>query len=204
VRVQRSDIDPSKIASNVIESVGVKRGQTVLDFGCGSGTYTIPLAGVVGKRGRVLALDKDRYALDDLMRKADSVGLVNITRLDTPGGTRINLADNSMDVVLLFDVFHDYYFSSVAERQDLLYEIGRILKSGGILSVYPKHMETGAKTEIESAGFSLEKEISITLVHDRTSPEGGQLLNFKKADRLGWEEPIRTCQPLPEGEKTDG
>jgi ubiquinone/menaquinone biosynthesis C-methylase UbiE len=185
VRVQRNDIDPSKIASNVIESVGVKRGQTVLDFGCGSGTYTIPLAGVVGKRGRVLALDKDRYALDNLMRKADSVGLVNITRLDTLGGNRINLADNSVDVVLLFDVFHHYYFSSVAERQDVLREIGRILKSGGILSVYPKHMETEARSEIESAGFSLKKELSVTLIHDKTNLEGGQVLNFKKADPLG-------------------
>ena len=197
MQADRNDIDLSEMVSKVIESIGVKPGQTVLDFGCGSGTYTIPLASVVGKRGKVLALDKDRYALDDLIRKADSVGLANITRLDTPGGTRIELANNSVDVVLLFDVFHDYYFLSLAERQDLLCEIGRILKSGGILSVYPKHMETGAKTEIESAGFSLEKEISITLVHDRTSPEGGQLLNFKKADRLGWEEPIRMCQPLP-------
>jgi len=180
MRTQRDDIDLPEIASKVIESIGVKPGQTVLDFGCGSGTYTIPLAHVVGNQGEVYALDKDRYVLDGLMQRADSVGLANIRRLDTPGGTQIKLKNRSVDVVLLFDVFHHYYFSSVAERQDLLGEISRVLKPVGIFSVYPKHMETEARTEIESAGFSLEKEISITLVHDRTSPEGGQLLNFQK------------------------
>ena len=180
MRANRSDLDLSKVASEVIKSVGVKPGQSVLDFGCGSGTYTIPVAGVVGNRGKVYALDKDRYALDTLMGRADSVGLANIRRLDTSGEPQIALAKDSVDVVLLFDVFHDYYFSSVTERQDLLYEISRILKPSGILSVYPKHMETEARSEIESAGFSLEKELSITLIHDQTSPEGGQLLNFKK------------------------
>jgi len=163
-----------------MKNVGVETGQSVLDFGCGSGTYAIPLARVVGNRGKVYALDKDRNALDDLMRRADSAGLANIRRLDTPGGTQISLGNDSVDVVLLFDVFHSYYFSGVAERQDLLGEISRILKPGGILSVYPKHMETEARAEIEEAGFNLEKEISITLIHNRTSQEGGQLLNFKK------------------------
>ena len=110
VRLRRSDTDLSDIASRVIEKVGVKAGQTVLDFGCGSGVYTIPLARVVGDQGEVYALDKDRHALDGLMQRAGSAGLANIRRLDTAGGTRIALADNSVDVVLLFDVFHLYYF----------------------------------------------------------------------------------------------
>ena len=62
------------------------------------------------------ALYKDEEALDSLVRRVDLAGLANIRRLDTPGGTQIVLADDSLDVVLLFDVFHDYYFSSVAER----------------------------------------------------------------------------------------
>jgi ubiquinone/menaquinone biosynthesis C-methylase UbiE len=176
VRLRTSDTDLSEIASRVIERVGIKAGQTVLDFGCGSGVYTIPL----GDQGEVYALDKDRHALDSLKHRAGSAGLANIRRLDTSGGTRIALANDSMDVVLLFDVFHDYYFSSVAERQDLLGEISRVLKPGGLLSVYPKHMETEAKAEIEKYGFIIQNYFSITLIHDRSDIVKGQIMNFKR------------------------
>ena len=42
----------------VLRRIGIKRGQTVLDFGCGYGAYTIPVAEIVGEQGRVYALDK--------------------------------------------------------------------------------------------------------------------------------------------------
>lgn len=40
-------------ALEVLRNVGINRGQLVLDFGCGSGTYTIPAAKIVGEQGRV-------------------------------------------------------------------------------------------------------------------------------------------------------
>ena len=180
MRAKLNNLDLSKLASEVVKSVGVKAGQTVLDFGCGSGVYTIPLARVVGDQGEVYALDKDRHALDSLMHKAGLAGLTNIRRLDTPGGTQIALAEDSVDIVLLFDVFHYYYFSSVAERRDLLGEISRVLKPDGLLSVYPKHMETEARAEIEKYGFSIQSDFSITLVHDRTDTVEGQVINFQR------------------------
>ena len=179
VRLCSSDTDLSEIALGVIGRVGIKAGQTVLDFGCGSGVYTIPLARVVGEQGKVYALDKDRHALDSLMQKAGASGLTNIKRLDTSGGTRIALANDSVDVVFLFDVFHYYYFSSVPERQDLLSEISRLLKPGGCLSVYPKHMETEARAEIEKYGFVIQNDFSITFIHNRIDTIKGQIMNFR-------------------------
>jgi cyclopropane fatty-acyl-phospholipid synthase-like methyltransferase len=32
----------------ILEKVGVKEGQIILDFGCGSGNYTIPAAKIIG------------------------------------------------------------------------------------------------------------------------------------------------------------
>ncbi len=90
----------------------------MLDFGCGSGTYTIPAARIVGAQGRVYALDKDKGALDELMQKAGSAGLKNIERMETSGG-KIELTDESVDVVLLFDVFHSYYFPQASDRRSL-------------------------------------------------------------------------------------
>lgn len=167
-------------AFEILEKVGIKKGQIVLDFGCRSGTYTIPAAKMVGDGGKVYALDKDRGILDELMQRAKSANLQNIVRVDTYGELKIELADECVDVVLLFDVFHSYYFPRPQERGELLDEVYRVLKSNGLLSVYPKHMESEAKGEVESANFYLESEFSGALIHDSKDLEKGQVLNFRK------------------------
>ena len=45
--------------------VGVKQNHSVIDFGCGKGNYTIPAARIVGKRGKVYAIDKNKESLDE-------------------------------------------------------------------------------------------------------------------------------------------
>jgi len=52
---------------DMLQKVGIRKGQTVLDFGCGYGMYTIPVAKIAGKQGRVYALDKNKETLDVLM-----------------------------------------------------------------------------------------------------------------------------------------
>ena len=164
----------------ILEKADIKRGKTVLDFGCGSGTYTIPAAKIVDEEGIVYALDKDKKALDELMQKAESAGLGNIKRIDSSGELKIPLADESVDIVLLYDVFHSYYFSQVADRRKLLEEVYRVSKRDAIISVWPKHMESEAKEEIESANFYFEREYSGTLIHDNEDIEKGKVLNFRK------------------------
>lgn len=170
-------------ALEVLRAIGITIGQTVLDFGCGNGAYSIQAAKVVGEQGKVYALDKDREALDKLMQRARTEGLTNVERMDTSGEPEINLADESIDVVLLFDVFHEHYFPDGNERERLLNEFHRILKSDGVLSVYPKHMESRAKDEVNSADFYLASEYSGTLIHDNRDLEKGEVLNFKKKSR---------------------
>ncbi len=167
-------------AIEILKRIGIKMGQIVLDFGCGSGTYTIPVAKIVGKKGRVYALDKDNNALDNLMRKATLGRLENVRRMATSGDVIIELPDESVDVTLLFDVFHRYYFPQIADRRKLIDEIHRITKTQGFVSVWPKHMESEVKGEIEGANFYLEKEYRGTLIHDNEDIETGKVMNFRK------------------------
>lgn len=164
----------------LLEEVGIKAGQVVLDFGCGSGIYAIPAAMIVGDKGKVYALDKDSEVLNELMQKAQSAGLNNIDRVETHGELRIHLADGSVDVVLLFDVLHSYYFPRADDRRRLLDEVYRICKAEARLLVYPKHMELTARDEIENADFHLVNEYSSTLVHDDRDLQKGQVLVFRK------------------------
>jgi len=167
-------------ALEVLQRIGISIGQTVFDFGCGSGTYTIPLAKIVGEQGKVYALDGDNEALGELMEKAESAGLKNIEIIKTSGELKIELTDESVDVVLLFDVFHSHYFPRAGNRRKLLNEIHRILKPSAFVSFWPKHINFEAEDEIKKANFSLETRLSETLIHDNKNLEKGTILNFRK------------------------
>ena len=172
---------------NILKHIGIKRGQKVLDFGCGSGNYTIPAARVVGEQASVYALDEDKEALDRLMSKAKLKGLKNIVRLDASGKPGIALDNESVDVVLLYDILHYYYFPEEDDRRRLLCEVYRVLKPNGLLSVYPTHLESdmepkmdGVRREIEGANFHEENEYTgMTMVHDDNIEEG-RVINFRK------------------------
>jgi len=159
----------------------VTEGQIIVDFGCGSGTYTLPAAKLVGEEGKVYALDKNKKALDKLMKKAEAEGLKNIERIDTSGAPKIPLEDESVHVVLLYDVFNEYYFPSAGARRELLDEIHRILKPNGILSVWLRRIEPEkAKNELGNANFYLTSEYSKILIQGDVGHERGEILNFRK------------------------
>jgi ubiquinone/menaquinone biosynthesis C-methylase UbiE len=170
-------------AIELLERIGVRKGQTVLDFGCGYGMYTIPVARIVGEQGIVYALDKDKEVLDTLMQKARSAGLMNIERMETSGEPEIELADETVDVVLLFDVFHSFYFPKAEDRRRLLDEIRRIMKPSAFLSisVWPNLIEPESEDEIKNADFRLEKEVPETLTDGNKDLEMRRILNFGKA-----------------------
>lgn len=168
-----------EVGEKSLREVGIRKGNVVLDFGCGSGKYAILVARIVGKEGRVYALDKDERALDELMERAESEGLRNIKRMDTSGEVEIGLETQSVDMVLLYDIF--WYFPLRDNRlPKLLAEVYRILRPDAVISVYPKHIDSEQlKNKIESAGFHLKHKYSRMLIHDGKL-ERGQVLNFVK------------------------
>jgi ubiquinone/menaquinone biosynthesis C-methylase UbiE len=177
-------------------TIGVKSGQTVLDFGCGSGNYTIPAAQLVGDEGRVYALDKDKEKLNELLLSAEKIGVGNIIPLHIKGPDLKNeLKDGSVDAILLYDILH---FFKRDERQLLYNESSRILKSNALLSVFPKHNiqdndpfgSLATLTiddiiqEIDTAHFSLAQKADAIVLHkDRL--ERTYILNFRKGKKPG-------------------
>jgi len=166
-------------AQEILKDIGIRKGETVLDFGCGSGTYTIPAARMVGEKGKIYALDKDERALDELMQRAERYGLENIEMMKTSGEIDIGLDDESVDVVLLYDIF--WYFPLTDPRLiKLLNEVYRVTKPDALISVYPKHIDSERlKDKIGSAGFYLENRYSGMIIHN-VRLERGQVLNFRK------------------------
>jgi ubiquinone/menaquinone biosynthesis C-methylase UbiE len=106
----------------------------VLDFGCGPGGYILPLVELVGASGRVCALDIHPLALREVKKRAVRKGIENIEVIASDCST--GLPDQSVDTVLLYDIFH-----GLARPDDVLRELHRILKSDGTLSFSDHHMK---------------------------------------------------------------
>jgi len=164
----------------VLRGFGVHQGQTVLDFGCGEGTYTIPAAKIVGNRGMVYALDQAENRLDTLQAKAKSAGLENIRIMLSAAPASVELADESVDFVLLYDVLHSWYHPQSQQRRQILRELHRVLRLDGVLSFYPGDPEVfghyselaAIQREISESDFCLQRRQMTTLIHEGSVVEG--------------------------------
>jgi ubiquinone/menaquinone biosynthesis C-methylase UbiE len=94
--------EPFKKPMKRLRKVGLQEGQTVLDYGCGIGSYVIPASKIVGASGKVYALDIQPMAVDRVKKRAEKNGLSNVQTITSNIDT--NLPDKSVDVVLLYDV----------------------------------------------------------------------------------------------------
>jgi ubiquinone/menaquinone biosynthesis C-methylase UbiE len=126
--------------ANVLLSVGVRTGMTVLDFGCGPGGFSLAAAQIVGPEGLVYALDVQRYALESVHRVAARRGIRNVRTL--LGGHVSDVPEESVDIALLYDVLH--IPSEPAMVHAMLASIHRVLKSDGVLSVRDHHLQEAA------------------------------------------------------------
>ncbi len=110
-----------------IRKINLKAGQTILDYGCGIGSCTGPAAKLVGKGGKVYALDKRTLALKRVEEKAKRNKLDNIETMLCDKD--IELPGEIIDVILLYGVLPE-----VEDKESLLRELHRVLKPNGYLS----------------------------------------------------------------------
>ena len=170
---------------NLLKMIGIREGQTVIDFGSGNGDYTLILARIVGEKGKVYAIDKNKEASDKLMGRAREEGLENIEAKLVPGEaetpTKIPLPHKSIDAGWFSDVVHDVYFKQDEQKEELLRDVRRILKEDGFIAFHPVHMdEERLKRIIEKMGFYLkEKYQEVVLFHGSEFHEG-QIFKFEK------------------------
>jgi ubiquinone/menaquinone biosynthesis C-methylase UbiE len=132
---------------NILGEVGIEPGFHVLDYGCGPGSYIIPLAELVGESGKIYALDIHPLAIQRVKDIASKKQLANVETILSDCQT--GLSDNSLDAVLLYDIFHH-----LNDPDAVLKELHRVLKPDGILSFGDHHMkEDEIISEVTKSGF---------------------------------------------------
>jgi len=143
--------DPAKIIGPYM-----KKGDRVLDVGCGMGFFSIAMARRIGPHGRVYSVDIQERMLDILMKRAKRRGADrNITPI-LADGTSLSTPE-PVDFILAFWMLHE-----VDDKTGLLKSMHAALKPDGtFLLVEPKVHTSGRlfNDEIDlcqDAGFRLE------------------------------------------------
>ena len=122
----------------ILDEAGISPGFRILDYGCGSGSFSIPAAGLVGPGGKVYAVDIHPLAVQRVHRAAAKKGLTNVEVIRSDCAT--GLESESLDAVLLYDILHDLH-----NLDSVLEELYRVLKPDGILSLHDPHMKEDEK-----------------------------------------------------------
>jgi len=112
--------------------LALREGMKVADFGTGTGHYARTAAAIVGREGRVYAIDVQEDVLKhaELNMGRHGHGVVEYVwgNIEKRAGTK--LRDASIDAVILANVLFQ-----VEDRAGLIEEIRRVLKQGGKILV---------------------------------------------------------------------
>ncbi len=119
----------------VLKFLNVKPGSSVADIGCGPGYYTFKFSKLVGKAGRVFAVDTNQEMLHQIGATADKHGFRNVT----PLLARLNdtkLPPRSVDLVYLCSLYHSVYVTSMEYVKDqFIASIKNAMKDGARLVI---------------------------------------------------------------------
>jgi len=119
--------------TRLISLLRVRPDDVVVDFGCGPGFYTIPLAQIAA---RTIGIDVSTRMLERLRDNCQK-SAVKIEMLQSDGMS-IDLGDDSIDLILMVHVFHE-----IEKKTEVLREFSRILKGSGKLVVVERTREGG-------------------------------------------------------------
>ncbi|MFX1408769.1 MAG: class I SAM-dependent methyltransferase [Promethearchaeota archaeon] len=168
----------------VLRELDVKKGQKILDFGCGSGIYSLIASKIVGEAVKIYALDYNEESLEELMKKIQAQHIINIEIIKTSKDIEIPIKDNSLDIVLVYDVYH---LLDKEERIRLLKESYRVLKKKtGFLSYFATHIGYHGidldvvQRQMEINGFKLTNTFKKPMFHWSWIEEGTIYNYYKK------------------------
>lgn len=148
----------------ILTDIGLERGLTFMDIGCGDGFFALPAAKLVGEEGRVYGLDIDKEAIGRLKEKASRKGFGNL-RLKVGAAEETVFCEACADVVFFGIVLHDFSDASrvLLNAKRMLRQMGRLVdldwKNESMELGPPLRMRFGeeqAVSLIEAAGFKVE------------------------------------------------
>ena len=164
--LERSEREIEEDVSTLIKNMEIKTDDTIADIGAGSGYHVFRMA-PLAENGLVYAVDIQPEMLEAIELKKGSKRVSNV---ETVLGSEksINLPKNSLDKILLVDVYHEFSYPA-----EMVESIKNALKSNGqlflieyrgedlsvpIKKIHKMTVKQSIK-EMEAAGFRLKENI---------------------------------------------
>ena len=164
--LERSEREKEEDVSTLIKNMKIKTNDTIADIGAGSGYHVFKMA-PLAENGLVYAVDIQPEMVETIELKKRSKRMSNI---ETVLGSEksINLPKNSLDKILLVDVYHEFSYPI-----ELVKSIKNALKPNGQLFLIEyrgedltvpikkihKMTEKQSIAEMKAAGLSLKENI---------------------------------------------
>ena len=158
--LERPEREREEEPQKVINAMDLRGDETVADIGAGSGHFSFRIAARLPK-GKVLAEDIQPEMLDIIRNTSKARGILNVEPvLGTV--TDPKMADNSVDVVLFLDSYHEF-----DHPRHMMEAIVTALKPGGRVieveyrgedpqvHIKPHHKMTEAQAKLEMAAVGL-------------------------------------------------
>jgi len=164
--LERSEREIEEDVSTLIKNMKIKTNDTIADIGAGSGYHVFKMA-PLAKNGLVYAVDIQSEMLEAIELKKRSKRVSNVETI-LGSEKSINLPMNSIDKILLVDVYHEFSYPA-----EMVESIKNALKSNGQLFLIEyrgedlsvpikkihKMTEKQSIKEMEAAGFRLKENI---------------------------------------------
>ncbi|MBT5709384.1 class I SAM-dependent methyltransferase [Verrucomicrobia bacterium] len=167
--LERGSREVEEAPTKLIKALKVTKGMKIADIGAGSGYFSRRLARSIGKDGLVYAVDIQPEMLEILGANMKKAGLENFRPI-LGGEKDPKLPDESVDLVLMVDVYHEFSYP-----HEMMTAIYKALKPGGRVAfveyrgedswvpIKPLHKMTQAqvKREAEAQGFTWIETLNV-------------------------------------------
>lgn len=165
--LERKEREKEENTSTLIANMNIQKDDVIADIGAGSGYHVFRMAPIANE-GMVYAVDIQKEMLSEIQRKRLSNDIIKVKTV-LGGEKSINLPENSVDKILMVDVYHEFSFPL-----EMLQSIKKTLKPNGTLFLIEyrgeddnvpikklhKMSEKQAVKELVYAGFKLERNIN--------------------------------------------
>jgi ubiquinone/menaquinone biosynthesis C-methylase UbiE len=133
--------------NKILDEFGIKKGFTVIDYGCGPGRYIKKAYRLVGERGKVYAVDIHELAVEAVRKLAKKENLTNVVPV-LADGYSCSIESDSADLIYAMDMFHQ-----IRQPEPFLLELRRIVRPNGVLIIDNGHRSREkARIKIENSG----------------------------------------------------
>ena len=158
-----------KIIQNPDRILGkyIRKGDTVLDIGCGPGFFATEMAKMVGKTGKVFAVDLQEEMLNKVRKKAAAKNVAAVMAYHRCSGNRIGIQlHDPADFILAYYVVHE-----LPDAARFFEEVKHLLKQSGRCLVVEPRMHVG-KSQFQKM-IRTAKKLGLSVI-ERPNHKGGR------------------------------